>query len=113
MRASKLNPKPGILRGPLLEGTVDDQHPIGKSIFLHLLPGFALLAFAVIFAPLVERLGFPPTFAGSLSILLVLVPLEIGLLLHRGKRRNGRLSLAGIVRYREPMRSEEHTSELQ
>ena len=103
MSASELNPKPGILRGWATQGAADDQHPIGKSILLHLIPGFALLAFYVIFAPLVERLGFPPTFAGSLSILLVLLPLEIGYLLHQGKLRNGRLSSAGVVRYREPM----------
>src|SRR3712207_5903326 len=47
--------------------------------------------------------GIPPTFAGSLAILFVLVPLEIGYLLYRGRRRNGRLSLAGVVRYRDPM----------
>jgi hypothetical protein len=52
---------------------------------------------------LVGRLGFPTIFAASLSILLVLVPLELGYLLYQGRRRNGRLSLAGIVRYREPM----------
>ncbi|CAN5139561.1 hypothetical protein BH18ACT10_BH18ACT10_16410 [soil metagenome] len=103
MSASELNPKPGILRGWAMQEAADDQHPIGRSIILHLLPGFALLAFTVIFAPLVERLGFPPTFAGSLSILFVLIPLEIGYLLYQGKLRNGRLSLAQIVRYREPM----------
>lgn len=54
-------------------------------------------------APLVERLGFPPTFAGSLVILFVLVPMEMGYLLYRGRRRNGRLSLAGMARYRERM----------
>jgi hypothetical protein len=81
----------------------DDQHPIGKSVLLHLLPGVAILVFVVLAVPLVERLGFPPAVAGSLSILFVLAPLEIGYLLHHGRRRNGRLSLAGVVRYREPM----------
>jgi hypothetical protein len=52
---------------------------------------------------LVGRLGFPAIFAASLSILFVLVPLELGYLLYQGRRRNGRLSLAGIVRYRESM----------
>ena len=81
----------------------DDQHPVGKSVLLHLLPGVAILVFVVLAVPLVERLGFPSAVAGSLSILFVLAPLEIGYLLHHGRRRNGRLSLAGVVRYREPM----------
>src|SRR3712207_6395352 len=55
--------------------------------------------------------GIPPTFAGSLAILFVLVPLEIGYLLYLGRRRNGCLSLAGVARYRA--RSAEHTSALQ
>jgi hypothetical protein len=78
----------------------DDQHPIGKSVLLHLLPGVAILVFVVLAVPLVERLGFPSVVAGSLSILFVLAPLEIGYLLHHGRRRNGRLSFAGVVRYR-------------
>jgi len=98
---SEMNPKPGLIRGQATEEMGDDHHAVGKSILLHLLPGFALLAFYVIVAPLVERLGFPPTFAGSLSILFVLVPLELGYMLRRGKRRNGRFSLSGVVGYRE------------
>ena len=81
----------------------NDQHPIGKSVLLHLLPGVAILVFVVLAVPLVERLGFPSVVAGSLSILFVLAPLEIGYLLHQGRRRNGRLSVVGVVRYREPM----------
>ena len=103
MSVSELNPRHVLSRGATTDETGDGQHAIGKSILLHLLPGFALLAFYVIFSPLVERLGFPPTFAGSLSILFVLVPLEIGYMLRQGKRQNGRLSHTGVVSYRESM----------
>jgi hypothetical protein len=103
MSGSEVNPTLSAQHGSTTRNLADAQHPIGKSVLLHLLPGVALLAFTAIFAPLVQHLGFPPTFAGSLSILFVLVPLEIGYLLRQGKRRNGRLSLAGVVRYREPM----------
>lgn len=103
MRSSELTPKPGLLHGSATEEPAEDQHTVGKSIVLHLLPGFALLTFYAVFSPLVERMGFPPSFAGSLSILLVLVPLEIGYLLYQGRRRNGRVSLAGIIPYRRRM----------
>jgi membrane protease YdiL (CAAX protease family) len=92
--------KPGHLY-PTVDEPLDDEHSLGRSVFLHLLPGFAMLAFYAVFSPFVVRLGFPPTFAGSLSILFVLLPLEVGLLLYLGRQRNGRVSLAGIVGYRE------------
>src|SRR5215210_4202624 len=74
MSASEVNPSTGFLRGPATDEPVEDRHTIGRSVLLHLLPGFALLAFYVISSPLVERLGFSPTFGGPLSILFVLVP---------------------------------------
>jgi membrane protease YdiL (CAAX protease family) len=102
MSASELNPTLDLHHASAAATPLDEQHPIGKSIFLHLIPGVCTLAFYIAVAPLVERLGFPPTFAGPLAILFILLPLEIGYLLYRGRRRNGRLSLAGVVRYREP-----------
>lgn len=94
-----LNP----MQDSLAQESVDDQHPLGKSVALHLIPGVALLVSYILLAPLVVQMGFPTIFAASLSILFILVPLELGYLLYLGRRRNGRLSLAGIVRYREPM----------
>ena len=77
------------------------QHAIGTSLALHILPGVAMLAFVALVAPLLRSRGLPPIFAGKLAILCVLVPLELGYLLYLGWKRNGRLSLRGVVRYRE------------
>ena len=74
MSASELNPTLGPQHTSATETSLDDQHPIGRSIFLHLIPGVGVLAFYVAVAPIVERLGFPSTFAGSLAILFVLAP---------------------------------------
>jgi hypothetical protein len=60
-----------------------------------------MLIFVALLAPLLRRQGWPPIFAGKLAILVVLVPIELGYLLFLGWKRNGRPSLAGIVRYRE------------
>jgi uncharacterized protein len=81
----------------------NSQHSIGLSIALHLLPGGALLLFPLLVLPLVRHWAFPPIVAGSLAILLVLLPWEIGYLLYLGRQRNGYLTLAGVVRYREPL----------
>ncbi len=78
------------------------QHSISTSIALHLLPGVAMLMFAMLASPLVQRWQFPAIFAGSLGILVVLIPLELGLLVYLGYKRNHSLSLTGIVCYREP-----------
>jgi membrane protease YdiL (CAAX protease family) len=88
---------------PLTDGGQDSQHPLGLSILLHLLPGVGLLLVPLLIMPLVRYWGYPPIFAGSLSILVVLLPWEIGYLLFLGRQRNGHWSLAGIVRYQEPM----------
>ena len=76
------------------------QHTMRTSLALHILPGVAMLAFVALVAPLLRSRGLPPIFAGQLSILCVLVPLELGYLVYLGWKCNGRLSLRGVVRYR-------------
>lgn len=51
----------------------------------------------VFITPFVRRMGLPSAIGISLAVLLVLVPLESGILLWQGKKRNGRFSLDGIV----------------
>jgi membrane protease YdiL (CAAX protease family) len=80
-----------------------EQHALGRSIVLHLLPGVLILTFYLIFAPLMGRLGLPSGVALFTGIGVVLIPFELGILLYQGKMRNGRLSLDGIVVYREPV----------
>lgn len=73
------------------------------SIVLHLLPGVLILLFALIIGPIVIRAGLPPLLIPSLWVLFALIPFELGYLFYQGKKRNGKLSLRGIVLYREPM----------
>ena len=82
-----------------------DQHSLGYSIALHLLPG-ATMTIIMLAAPLVRGWGFPVIFALFLGILLVIAPIELGYLLYQAKRTTGRWSLAGVVSYRQklPMR---------
>lgn len=87
--------------------TVDvevEQHSLGRSTLLHLLPGVLILIFFVIAAPFFERVRAPSILAFQVAIALVLIPFQLGYLLYLGKKRNGKLSLQGIVLYREPMR---------
>ena len=79
------------------------QQPILQSIALHLLPGVLTTLVYIIVAPFLNSLGYPSNFAFLLAGLFVLVPFELGFLFYQGKKRNGTLSLNGIVLYREPM----------
>lgn len=83
--------------------TSPDQHHLGRSVVLHLLPGVAITVFYVLFAPVAIRWGFPPVFSLLVAIPLVLVPMELGYLLYRAKRTTGAFSLASVVGYRESL----------
>jgi membrane protease YdiL (CAAX protease family) len=76
-------------------------HSVWQSLILHLLPGVLVLLFVLLVEPIVKNLGLPFRFAAITSIYLVLIPVELGFLFYEGKKRNGKLSLKGIVVYQE------------
>jgi membrane protease YdiL (CAAX protease family) len=78
-----------------------EQHSLGQSIVLHLLPGVLLLVWFVVTGPLAEGLGVPAFLALMVGAGVIVIPFELGYLLYQGWRRNGTLSLEGVVRYRE------------
>jgi membrane protease YdiL (CAAX protease family) len=80
-----------------------EQHSLGRTIVLHLLPGVLLLVWFVIAGPLAEKLGAPAFLAIMVGAGVVIIPFELGTLLYLGWRRNGKLSLEGVVLYREPI----------
>lgn len=77
------------------------QHRLVHSILLHLFPGMLIAAFYFLAVGPVRAWGFPSYMALLLAIPFVLVPVQLGYLLYRGRKRNGRFSLTGIVVYRE------------
>jgi len=79
------------------------QQSLWQSIILHLLPGSLTTIIFIIAAPTLNALGYPSNFAFLLTALSFLIPFELGFLFYQGKKRNGTLSLNGIVLYREPM----------
>jgi len=81
----------------------NEQHSIGKSIALHLLPGVFILVLFLAAVPFVMRAGYPPIFAISIGGITFGLGFQVWHLYHEGKKRNGKWSLEGIVLYREPM----------
>jgi membrane protease YdiL (CAAX protease family) len=81
--------------------TSSEQHSLGRSIVLHLLPGILTGSVFFLLAPVAQISGLPPVWAHGIADLIVLLPFVFGLLYYEGYKRNGRLSLEGIVLYRE------------
>ena len=84
-----------------------EQHSVTKSILLHLIPGVPVIAGLFIFAlPVFSRiLGIAVELhvvvGLTLSILIMLVPVQLGILLYQGKKQNGKFSLKGVIGYTE------------
>ncbi len=81
--------------------TNSEQHSLPRSIALHLLPGILTGAAFFLIAPITERNGLPALWALGIADLLVILPFIYGLLFYEGYKRNRRLSLDGVVLYRE------------
>lgn len=84
-------------------GSAPGQHSIPQTILLHLLPGALITIAFILLGPWLRQNHLPPLLALLIPILLVLIPFEGGLVCSLGYRRNGRLSLEGIVLHREPL----------
>ncbi len=76
---------------------------IRKSILLHLAPGILTGVFYFLVQEPLHKMGYPSIFALMLAIAFVIVPIELGYLLHKGKQKNGRYTLKGIISYRQPI----------
>ncbi|NJC98193.1 MAG: CPBP family intramembrane metalloprotease [Anaerolineae bacterium] len=85
------------------EKVYDEQHTLIYSVILHLLPGALIGACYFVLIPILRSLGYPSMMALMCAIPLTLLPVELGYLLYEGRRRNGRLSLQGVVLYRDPI----------
>jgi membrane protease YdiL (CAAX protease family) len=82
-------------------GSDIEQHSIARSVVLHLLPGLLTLIFYCIAAPLIHRAKAPSTLAFLFAVAFVHIPVQLSYMLYQNKKRNGSLSLQGILLYRE------------
>jgi hypothetical protein len=79
------------------------QHSLLKSFLYHILPGLLTgLAFILLHA-LLQNSQTPALLAFLIAITLVDIPIQLGILLAEGKKRNGRYSLKGILAYQEKL----------
>ena len=90
-------------RASIQAETSPGYHTIPQTVLLHLLPGALITLAFILISPWLKQNHLPPILTLLIPILLVLIPFELGVLLYLGYRRNGRLSLEGIVLNRQPL----------
>ena len=81
----------------------NEQHSLPLSIVLHLLPGILIGFIFFLVGPFIYSKNLPPFVAQCIADVVVLIPFVLGLLYYQGYKKNGRLSLGGIILYREKM----------
>jgi uncharacterized protein len=87
--------KPGSADTPL------EQHSIGQSIVLHLLPGGLATLVYILSVPFFAKLGYPSISALYLPMVMAVILMEVGYLLYQAQKHGGTRSLKNVVNYRE------------
>ena len=80
-----------------------EQHSLLKSSLLHFMPAVIWLIFYVPLARLSSHTNVPTMFVMYVLVAFVLIPVELGYLYSLGKKRSVRITLTGIVLFRERM----------
>ena len=77
-----------------------EKYSTTRSVILHLLPGILVGCFYLLARQPVINMGYPSVIALILAYTFILIPVELGILFHRGKKKKGRFTLEGIISYR-------------
>jgi membrane protease YdiL (CAAX protease family) len=77
-----------------------EKHSTTQSVILHLLPGVLAGCFFFLAHQTVANMGYPSIVTLILAYVFILIPVELGYLLYRGKKKTGRFTLRGIISYR-------------
>lgn len=91
------------MKNTSLNPAENEQHTLGKSIFLHFMPGLVWLLFYFPFAWIAQKNNIPTMFIMSILAAFILLPVQIGYMYYLGNKKNGKLSLKGIVFFRKKM----------
>jgi membrane protease YdiL (CAAX protease family) len=80
-----------------------EQHSLPKSVFLHLLPAVIWIIFYIPLIRITNQKGIPTMLIMLITAVFTLLAFELGCLYYLGKKKNGKLSLRGVVLYRQKM----------
>ncbi|UGT66642.1 CPBP family intramembrane metalloprotease [Nocardia gipuzkoensis] len=83
----------------VVQQLLSDRHCLPLSVALHLVPGVLIVAaYLLIGEPFVKAIGYPVLMGWAIALCLVLIPILVGLL-WLGHKRNGHISLRGVLHY--------------
>jgi len=94
----KLKEKGALIVIPQIENEIR-RHTLVETFVYHLLPGALIGAVYYFIVPFIKAAGYPSVMALIFTAIIVLLPVELGTLFWHGKRKNGKLSLKGVVLY--------------
>ena len=80
-----------------------EQTSMAKLLSLHLVPAILWAIFYIPIARIASEKGIPTMLVMYVVVAFVLLPFELGFLYYQGKKLNGKLSLKGVVLFREKM----------
>jgi len=79
------------------------EHSLVETIGLHLMPGLAGTIAYVILAPVLINKGYPAILGLLIAALVVIMPIELGILLAVSKKQSGTFSVGEVILYRQPI----------
>lgn len=84
------------------------QFSLGKLILLNLLPGILIAAFYSLIVKTVSLAGYPRLVALGIASILILIPVELGIILYYSKKTTGEFSISKMIEYREKISWKEY-----
>lgn len=88
----------GIIQQPDIQ-----RHSLTQTLLFHLAPGVVITLVFVSLAWLTRQAGWPASLALLVTWLMAGIPVLLSILFARGRQLNGKLSLKGILQYRQPL----------
>ena len=78
-----------------------EKNTMANTVFLHLFPGVIMLIIYIMLVPVVAKNGFPNNIAMCITDIIVLVPVELGILLYVSKKKTGTYNIKTLFPYLE------------
>ena len=78
-----------------------EQHSTLQSIALHILPGLLAGAVFWLLAYILSQKNIPPVLALYLTIIITVIPIEMGILWYQGYKKNNKITLHSVLHYTE------------
>jgi membrane protease YdiL (CAAX protease family) len=96
--SNELRRSPRVIPNPT---SATEQLRLPTLLALFLVPGALMTVVYVVIAPFIETAGFPPIAAVLVAILLVLLPVEMGVIVRASRGRPG--GIRSVIPYRRPL----------